>query len=552
MGIRLSSERIKSTVGGRFGRIDRLGLTGACAQVVARTATGAAPKRLAGLGFELAKIAVGKSSVTPESRDWRFKNKAWEQNPALRRLCQTYLAWSQTTNDLVDDAHLDWRTEERAKLATGLLTSALAPTNNPLLNPDALERAFQTKGRSIASGIGNISKDITTNKGLPRSSDGETYVVGGNLAVTPGSVVYRSEVLELIQYKPSTDTVFETPMVLVPPQINKYYFMDMAPGRSFVEYAVSQGIQMFVISWRNPTNEHRHWTLDTYVEGVEGAVRAACEIAGTDRANTVSLCAGGITTAALLAHLAATRQPLIDCATFAVTLLDFSVPTMIGMFGSPSVVRNSMRSSRKSGTIGGADTKWLFAMLRPNDLIWNYWVRNNLLGERPAPFDVLAWNADSTRLPAGLHEDFLQIFLHNSLASGDFKVFGSRVDLAEVENDTFVMAAKNDHLTAWRACYAATQLFGGKSEFVLSSSGHIQSLVNPPGNPKMTVTTGPTPGPDPDQWLAEATSHTGSWWESWAAWASVRSGARRPAPTSLGCARHPAEQAAPGTYVHAR
>jgi len=545
---RVSTSRIRSIVG-PGGPLDPLGFATAVAQVAAKTACGALPRRIAGLGLELAKIAIGRSKVEPEPKDWRFTNRAWVENPAFRRIAQSYLAWARMTSALVDDAHLDWRIEERAKLAASLVTASLAPTNLLVLNPDAMERALETGGRSLGRGLVNITRDVRTNQGFPRSSDPSAFKVGRDLAVTPGSVVHRSEVCELLQFTPATPNVFSTPVVLVPPQINKYYFMDLAPGRSFVEYAVKQGFTMFVISWRNPTAEQREWSLDTYVEAEEEAIRAACEITGSEQVNSISLCAGGITTAALLGHLASTGEPLINCATFAVTLLDFEVPTMIGLFGSSDIVSNAVKTSERAGTTGTAETRNLFAMLRPNDLIWNYWVNNNLLGEFPAAFDILYWNSDSTRLPATLHADFLDMFLNNTLANGSCRVFGKPVDLGQVERDTFVVGARTDHLTAWRACYAATQLFGGRSEFVLSSSGHIQSLVNPPGNPKMTVTTGPDPGPDPDEWLARANATTGSWWELWAQWAAARSGELRPSPSSLGSARHPAGVAAPGSYV---
>jgi polyhydroxyalkanoate synthase len=546
-----TSERIGSVLAPRrvLGRVDPLGLAGALVQVGARTATNALPRRVAGLGVEMAKVAVGRSSIAPESRDWRFENRAWKENPLYRRLCQAYLAWTRTALDLVDDAHFDWRTAERAKLATVLLTAALAPTNAPLLNPDVIERAYETGGRSVVKGVGNISRDLVSNSGFPRSVNRAAFVVGRDLAITPGAVVFRNEVCELLQYVPVTETVRAIPLVMVPPQINKYYFMDLAPGRSFVEFCVKQGFQMFTISWRNPTEEHRDWGLSTYVEAVNDAAHAACEIAGTDQANTVSLCAGGITTAALLGHLASTRDALVNCATFAVTLLDFTVPTMIGLLASPAIIENSVRSTKRAGVLPGRNATALFSMLRPNDLIWNYWVRNNLMGEEPPTFDVLAWNSDCTRLPAALHADFLEMFMENSLATGACSVHGQPVDLSKVECDSFVVGARTDHLTAWKACYATTQLMGGTSQFALSSSGHIQSLVNPPGNPKMTVATAEATEADPDQWLAKTTAVTGSWWEPWAEWASTRSGEHRAAPTSLGSAKHPAGDAAPGRYV---
>ncbi len=537
---------------GLLGRVDPLGLAGALAQVGARTATNKLPGRALDLGVELAKITVGKSSVAPDPKDWRFKNRAWAENPAFHRLCQGYLAWSRSMMDLVDDADLDWRTELRARLATDLLTSALAPTNLPLVNPDSFERAYETGGRSVVKGLGNVSRDVRTNRGFPRSVDADAFAVGRNLAVTSGAVVFRNEVCELLQYTPVTETVGSLPLVLVPPQVNKYYFMDLAPGRSYVEFCVRQGFMMFAVSWRNPTEEHREWGIDAYVDAVHEAVAAACQIAGTEQANTVSLCAGGITTAAMLGHLAASGDRLVNCATFAVTLLEFSMPTMVGMFGTPQISRNALRASERGGVLPGGNATTLFSLLRPNDLIWNYWVRNNLMGEDPPAFDILAWNADATRLPAALHADFMDMVLRNSLASGQCSVHGQPVDLGQVDCDSFVVAARTDHLTDWKACYATTQLLGGTSQFALSSSGHIQSLVNPPGNPKMSVATAPASAADPDRWLADVEPVPGSWWEPWSTWAAARSGDRRPAPTSLGSARHPPVEPAPGRYVLAR
>jgi polyhydroxyalkanoate synthase subunit PhaC len=224
---------------------------------------------------------------------------------------------------------------------------------------------------------------------------------------------------------------------------------------------------------------------------------------------------------------------------------------MIGMFATPQIIGGALRSSKRSGVVKGNDAKALFSLLRPNDLIWNYWVSNNLMGDEQPTFDVLAWNADSTRLPAALHADFLDMMLHNSLATGDFAVHGSRIDLSKVECDAFVVGARTDHLTAWRACYATTQLLGGTCQFALSSSGHIQSLVNPPGNPKSSVVTADASEPDPEEWLAKSEPVTGSWWEPWSDWLRARSGERRPAPTALGSGQHPAGEPAPGSYVMA-
>ena len=297
-----------------LGGIDPLGLVDALGKVAARTATSYAPGRLAELGFECLKIALGKSSVAPKPRDWRFSNRAWSEHPFYHRLMQTYLAWGETVERLVEDADLDWRTEERARFAASLLTSTVAPTNQPLLNPDALERAWETAGKSMVRGLRNFGLDVTTNNGLPRSIAPGAFEVGKTLATTPGAVVHANEVYELLQYNPSTPAVRARPVVVVPPQINKYYVMDLAPGRSFIEYARDRGFQIFAVSWRNPTPEQSGWGLGTYVDALGDAVRTANDIASSDGVSTVGACAGGITTAALLGHLAWTSDPLVRSA----------------------------------------------------------------------------------------------------------------------------------------------------------------------------------------------------------------------------------------------
>jgi polyhydroxyalkanoate synthase len=532
--------------------LDQLGLVGALGTVATRTALTAMPRRSWQLGSELARIALGRSDVRPAPRDWRFTNRAWAEHPVLSRLGRAYLAWVDTLFGLVDDAELDWRADERARCAVRNLTSALAPTNLFVLNPDACERAFETGGMSVVRGLRNAARDVLHNRGVPRSVPPGVFEVGRNLAVTEGAVVFRNEVLELLQYRPTTATVRRVPVVVVPPQINKYYVMDLAPGRSFVEHAVRRGFEVYAVSWRNPSTAHRDWTLDTYVASVEDAMDAASEISGSEKVAMVGVCAGGLTTAGALGHLAAAGRDLVGSATFAVTQLDYSVPSMIGMFGSPDIVRNSLRASAASGTLEGRVLAGIFSALRPDDLIWNYWVGNNLLGDEPSAFDVMAWNADSTALPAALHAQFLDVFLHNSLASGDLSVLGTPVDLAKVTCDTMVVAGRTDHLVPWKACYANCALFGGATEFVLSSSGHIQCLVNPPGTAKMHITTGPDPDLEPDSWLARATQSPGVWWDRWAEWQAPRAGGERAAPATLGSRAHPPLAPAPGDYVRNR
>ena len=499
---------------------------------------------------ELLKIAVGTSDIEPARGDRRFNDVAWETNGFYKRLGQSYLAMCKSARNVISE-DADWRTRERVKLAMEVTTSALAPTNTLLGNPAALKKAFDTNGKSLVSGFKNFVSDVRHNGGMPSMVDSSSFTKGENLAVTPGAVVFRNEVLELLQYTPQTDQVHAIPTLLIPPQINKYYFTDLAPGRSLVEYGVQQGIQMFVVSWRNPQREHADWDLDTYVGALLEAIDVVNSITGRKKINTLGFCAGGITMSALLAYMAATGDKRVNSISFAVTLLDWSTPSMMGMLHSKNIANLARRKSRRNGTISGRDLGRVFTWFRPNELIWNYWVNNYLMGDSPPSFDILAWNADSTSLPAGLHSQFLDIFLDNPLRTpGEMEVLGEPIDLSRISADAFVVGAIDDHLTPWKGCYETTQLLSGETTFVLSNSGHIASLVNPPGNPKASYSLGPKPGDDADAWLAAAEKHSGSWWEHWASWVGERAGDKINSPKSLGNKRFPVLHAAPGTYIH--
>lgn len=511
------------------------------------------PERLMrqGLEFqrELQKIALGESDVEPDPKDWRFKDRSWLDNPLSKRFAQAYLAWGEALSKVIDEDNANWRDVQRAKFAVEMLVAAAAPTNSLWGNPAALKEMIDTGGASLERGFRNWVGDVLHHGGMPSQVDKSGFKVGENLAVTPGAVVFRSEVLELLQYRPTTPTVRGRPNLMIPPQINKYYFMDLAPGRSFTEYAVSRGIPFFTISWRNTGPEHADWNLDTYIEAILEAVDVVCEISGSEDLTTLGLCAGGITTAAMLAHQAATGDRRVAAAAFGVTLLDWEEPAMIGMFAHPTIGPLAKTTSERRGILPGANLAQVFAWLRPNELVWNYWVNNYLMGKKPPAFDILAWNSDSTNLPAGLHADFVDMFNENTLATGGVSVFGKPIDLRKIELDHFVTGGINDHLTPWRGCYRTTQLLGGQGPFILSNAGHIASLVNPPGNPKANYYTGPEPGPDPDVWLKDAQKHTGTWWEVWADWVLERAGDEVPAPAELGSAKHPVLEPAPGRYV---
>ncbi len=511
-------------------------------------ASGDAARAAVGLSGEGLRILTGRSDV--DKGDWRFADPTWNRNPAYRRVKQMYLAWSRTLLRLAEDADVDWKTRERARFALGILTSAAAPTNVLLGNPAALKEAIETGGGSLITGMRQLVSDIRHNRGMPSQVDRSGFKVGENLAVTPGAVVYRDEVMEVIQYTPATAQVHIRPVVLIPPQINKYYFLDLAPGRSFTEYAVSRGLQFFGISWRNPAKEHGEWGLDTYAEAFLRAVDVAREVTGSDDVNALGMCAGGITMTTALSHLAAAGDSRVHSAAFGVTLLDFSVPAMVGLFHSGRLLSVARRRSSRAGVLDGDSLASVFTWMRPNDLVWNYWVNNYLMGKKPPAFDILAWNADKTNLPGRLHGQFLDIFEHNLLVTpGALTVLGTPVDLSAIKFDTYVTGGLTDHLTPWQGCYRATQLFSGRSTFVLSPTGHIQTQISPPGNPKAHYFVGPEPGADAEEWRATAERRPGTWWEHWADWTIERGGGERSAPKKLGSRRHPVLDPAPGRYV---
>ena len=507
-------------------------------------------RRLARLAVEETKVALGASSVAPEPKDRRFTDDAWEENIAYRRLAQAYLAFDEQVHGLVDDLDIDDKSRLRSEFLADLLTDALAPTNTLLGNPAALAEARRTNGRSLIDGLRHAIFDLRNNGGMPSMVDSRPFVPGDAIASTPGSVVFRNEVLEVIQYEATTAKVGQRPMLVVPPQINKYYILDLAPGRSLFEYLVGQGHQVFAISWRNPGPEMRDWDLDTYCAAVLEATDAALEITGAKDLNMLGVCAGGITQAALLAHLAAVGDERVRSASFLVTIIDWEVPSMMGTMISRPVVESATRRSQRDGILKGDDLAKIFAWLRPNDLVWNYVVNNYLMGRNPPAFDVLAWNGDSTNLPAALHADFMNIAVDNAMTRpGGVEVLDTPIDLGDITCPSFVVGAVTDHITPWEACYQTVHLLGGSPEFVLSSQGHIQALVNPAGNPKGTYHTNPERPATGEEWREGAESHDGSWWEHWAVWLEDHLGRRVNPPEEPGSDAHPPIMPAPGAYV---
>ena len=531
------------------------GPTPAAAPAAKRGATGVLGgiTTLAGTSVKLygewARIMLGTGDCEVPPKDPRFADPAWREHPLYRRLGQGYMAFCDAVDQLAE-SRPDWKGRERARFLAGVVNSTLAPTNTLLGNPAALKRSFETSGRSLVEGGKNMLDDIVHNKGMPRQVKPGAFKIGDNMAVTPGAVVFRNEMVELIQYQPTTAEVCEVPTLLIVPPIGKYYFMDLAPQRSFVEFALSRGIPMFVTSWRNPTAKQGQWGLDDYVQTCMDLVGAVCEISDSKTVNTLGMCAGGIITTLMLAVMAKRGDQRVGAAAFGVMLLDFGSEAPIHAFQSGRLLSLARKRSAGKGIMPAANLASVFAWMRPNDLVWNYWSNNYLMGKEPPAFDILAWSVDGTNLPAKLHEQFLDIFARNPLVErGGLTVLGVPIDISTVGIDTFATGALTDHLTPWKVCYRSAQLFGGKKTFVLSNSGHIASLVNPPGNPKATYWVGPEPQLAPEAWQEQASKKTGTWWELWANWTRERSGGTRNAPDLLGSERHPALAAAPGSYV---
>jgi len=496
------------------------------------------------------RVVAGSSPAKADPKDRRFDDSAWS-HPLWRRLAQTYLTTRGSVLHTVDELDLDTKSADRAKFALSQLTEASAPTNSLVTNPAALKRAFNTRGRSLVDGSRHFAYDLRHNGGMPSQVDTRPFRVGETVAVTKGSVVLRTPMFELLRYAPSTREVCSIPTVVVPPQINRFYFLDLAPGRSFVEYTVSRWIPTFMISWRNATSDQRDWKLDDYATACIEALECAAALSDSASVNVAGFCAGGMTECAVLAHLAATGSNLVNAGTLAVTMIDTEVTSTLNMFASERSVKAAITSSERKGVLSGRSLSRVFAWVRPNDLVWNYWVNNYLLGENPPAFDVLAWNNDVTNLPAALHAEFMSIWIDNSLIEpGAVQVLETPVDLKQVTCDLYVVGARTDHLVPWQSAYAATRAFGGDVRFVLSNSGHIQALINPPSNPKASYSYGTEQPPDPAAWLAAASSFKGSWWEDWATWTLVRSGPMRPKKRGLGNRHFPVIDSAPGRYVH--
>jgi len=537
-----------------LGGINRQELLGAVAMMLRSSVTNpvTTAKAARKIMAENTQILLGKSKREADKKDRRFKDPAWEHNPFYKRGMQTFLATQEHLHEWVSDIKMNELEHARAKFVMGMITDAMAPTNTLIGNPAAAKRVVDSGGLSLLKGMKNLYDDLTKNGGLPSQVDKRPFKVGENLAVSQGAVVWKNEMLELIQYAPTTEKVYKTPILIIPPQINKYYAMDLTPMTSMVQFLLAMEQQTFVISWRNPTKEHRGWGLADYIDSLVQASEVVRKITKSPKLNVSGACSGGITTATFASLLAAAGDKRINALTFMVCVLNpQKEDSDIGQIVSDGSLEIARKMSKARGILKGDDLARMFAWMRPNDLVWNYVVNNYLMGEDPPPYDVLFWNNDTTNLPAQLHSDYLDIALKQPFDHpGTVEVAGHMADLSKVTADAFVVAGLTDHITPWKACYRTPALLGSKNiEFVLSSSGHLQSLINPPGNPKAKYFRSTQMKPSPDDWAASAEEHAGSWWPRWGEWLKERAGALKAAPATVGSEAFPAQYAAPGRYV---
>ncbi len=519
-------------------------------------------KHYAKFAHSLLSIVQGKSDFTPDRSDRRFRDGVWSDNLVYRTLLQTYLCWSDTLQNFADDLSFEDEADRaRAKFLIDQWTAAMAPSNT-LFNPVAIKRAYQTGGQSLVAGLKNMLHDVVHNNAMPSQVKQNTLTVGSDLGITDGAVVYRCDQFELIQYRAlgaADSTVSEVPVLVVPPQINKYYVFDLTPKNSLVRHLLESGLQVFIVSWKNPSRADSHWDLSSYVAALDGGIRAIQSITGSTKLSLASACAGGVTATALQAYYCALekrgdlRVPKIVNHSLLVTALSARNHPILDLFVGRETVAASLSRSQQRGYMDGKELRHVFAWLRPTDLVWNFWVNNYLLGKEPPTMDVLYWDNDSTRLPTGLHHNFVDIFINNRYAQPkSIEVCGQPIDLANIDADFYLVGGDEDYLMPWKNCLSNRQLLpNANCEFVLSTGGHIQSILRPPNIANIAYYTNANTNTalTAAEWKNGAQRNKGSWWLHWSEWLRARAGDNKPAPQHLGNDAYPPLVPAPGTYV---
>ncbi len=495
--------------------------------------------------------------VRPASDDRRFKDSAWEENQVFDFIKQSYLLtarWMQSSVKEVEG--LDPKTAQKIDFYTRQFVDALAPSNFVLTNPEALRATVESGGENLVKGLENLLSDLEDGKGKLKikMTDAEAFELGSNIAITPGAVVYRNDLMELLQFTPSTEKVYKRPLLIIPPWINKYYILDLREKNSFIKWAVGEGHTVFCVSWVNPDEKLAQKTFEDYmVEAPLAALDAIEQATGEKDVNVIGYCLGGTLLAATLAYMTAKKDERIKSATFFTTLTDFTDPGELGVFIDEAQLESLERKMNERGYLEGSEMATTFNMLRANDLIWSFVVNNYLLGKDPFPFDLLYWNSDSTRMPAAMHSFYLRKMYQENLLKepGGITLLNEPIDLTRIKTPAFMISTREDHIAPWKSTYALTQMLSGPVKFVLAASGHIAGVVNPPASNKYCHWTNDKNPKDPDKWFESAAEHPGSWWPAWSKWVARKAGAKV-AAREPGAGKLPVLEAAPGSYVRVK
>ncbi len=489
----------------------------------------------------------------PTPGDRRFNADEWSTNPVFSYIKQSYLLGSGLLQNMASNAKLSETEQRKLEFYTQQYIDAMSPTNFALTNPEVLQQALDSKGQSLIDGLQNLLGDIE--KGRISMTDESAFVLGENIATTPGAVVFQNEMFQLLQYTPTTDEVFEKPTLIVPPCINKFYILDLQEHNSYVKYCVDQGQTVFLISWINPSIEQSSISWDNYVgDGVLKAIDAVKEISGSPKINTVAWCIGGTLMASALAVMASRKDTSVASATFLTTLTDFKDPGDLCVFIDEQQVKKLENKVNSQGYLSGRELATSFNMLRSNDLIWSYVVNNYLKGQTPPPFDILYWNSDSTNLPADMYTFYInKMYLENKLSEKDaLTICGTPIDLGKIKTPCYFLSTIEDHIAPWKGTFKATETFGSTIEFVLGASGHVAGVVNPANKNRRNYWVKGEQGKGADHWLETAERVEGSWWPNWAEWVKRRGGKKIAAPKELGSKDHKVIEPAPGSYVAVR
>lgn len=568
------SQRIVTDFIGRQGdaralEYDPLNIGSAFAEITRRMM--ADPARLAraqvdlwnshvGLWQQTANRMMGQEAKTlaePDEDDNRFSTAAWQEHPVFDYIKQSYLMTSKWVIDTVRETDgMEDKTARKAEFYTRQFVDAMAPTNFALTNPQVLQETIDTQGQNLVNGLSNLLEDLERGKGqlAIKHVEPDAFEIGKTVATTPGKVVFQNELFQLLQFAPSTDKVRKTPLLIVPPWINKYYILDLREKNSFIKWAVDQGNTVFIVSWVNPDEKLALKTFEDYMlDGPVAAIGAACQAAGTEKVNVIGYCIGGTMTAVALAYMSEKGDDRVASATFFTTLVDFEEPGELGVFIDEEQISSLEEKMGERGYLEGSEMATTFSMLRANDLIWTFVINNYLMGKEPFPFDLLFWNADATRMPAVMHSYYLRkMYQANALVEpGGLELGGVKIDLRKIKVPVYILSTKEDHIAPWKSTYAATQLYNGNTTFVLASSGHIAGVVNPPVSDRYSYRTNTKKPDTPDAWLDSAKEHPGSWWPHWDKWVNKHAGgeiaARQPGKGKLR-----AIEDAPGSYVMVR